>query len=167
MNQLKITAVSSQEDLAVIGKLAEKIWKEYYTSLLGEAQVAYMLKNIQSPAAMEQQIREDGYCYYLLSLDGQPAGYMATQCGEDNRLFLSKLYLSKEQRGKHVASQAFGFLEDFCRERGISKIWLTVNKGNSHAKDVYLARGFTTIAQQEADIGSGFVMDDYIMEKTL
>ena len=59
MNQLKITAVSSQEDLAVIGKLAEKIWKEYYTSLLGEAQVAYMLKNIQSPAAMEQQIRED------------------------------------------------------------------------------------------------------------
>ena len=44
-------------------------------------------------------------------------------------------------------------------------IYLTVNRNNRHAYEVYLAKGFKVIAEECADIGFGFVMDDYIMEK--
>ena len=42
--------------------------------------------------------------------------------------------------------------------------WLTVNRYNDHTIDVYKHWGFTVAREQCADIGNGFVMDDYVME---
>ena len=57
------------------------------------------------------------------------------------------------------------FLEDLCRQRGLSKIWLTVNRHNDNTIAAYKAMGLTIVREQKADIGGGFFMDDYIMEK--
>lgn len=84
---------------------------------------------------------------------------------EDGKLFLSKLYLRKECRGLGLASQAFAFLEDYCRAHGLSAIWLTVNRHNDHSVQVYEHKGFVTVREQAADIGHGYVMDDFVMEK--
>lgn len=54
-----------------------------------------------------------------------------------------------------------------CKERGYSAIWLTCNKHNNNSLIVYRHLGFETIDTQEADIGGGFIMDDYIMEYRL
>lgn len=40
---------------------------------------------------------------------------------------------------------------------------LTVNKGNELGIRAYKGNGFDIIESVEADIGNGFVMDDYIM----
>lgn len=44
------------------------------------------------------------------------------------------------------------------------KIQLTVNKHNINSINAYKKWGFKTIDSVVTDIGSGFVMDDYIME---
>ena len=44
-------------------------------------------------------------------------------------------------------------------------MYLTVNKGNELGIRAYEGNGFETMDAVEADIGSGFIMDDYIMEK--
>jgi hypothetical protein len=41
-----------------------------------------------------------------------------------------------------------------------------VNKYN-FAIDVYKRLGFVTVADEVNDIGNGFVMDDYVMEKAV
>ena len=46
----------------------------------------------------------------------------------------------------------------------MSAIYLTVNRNNRHAYDVYLHIGVMVIEEAVADIGCGFVMDDYIMQ---
>jgi hypothetical protein len=46
-------------------------------------------------------------------------------------------------------------------------MYLTVNKYNELAKRAYLAKGFVIVDATVQDIGHGFVMDDYIMEKAL
>ena len=79
-------------------------------------------------------------------------------------LFLSKLYLHKDFRGQHLATKAVEFLKDYCRKKGLKKIWLTCNKYNSHTLDVYHHLGFVDVRTQVADIGNGFVMVDYILE---
>jgi ribosomal protein S18 acetylase RimI-like enzyme len=56
-------------------------------------------------------------------------------------------------------------LEDLCRRDGLPKIWLTVNRNNSNSIKTYESLGFVKSRTQIADIGEGFVMDDYIMEK--
>ena len=50
---------------------------------------------------------------------------------------------------------------------GKSCIYLTVNKYNSGSIEVYKKLGFTVADQVVTDIGGGYVMDDYIMEKAL
>lgn len=84
---------------------------------------------------------------------------------ETNRFFISKIYLRAEERGKHFASSVVRFYEELCRARGLCAMYLTVNKGNELGIRAYEGNGFTTIDAVETDIGQGFIMDDYIMEK--
>ena len=44
-------------------------------------------------------------------------------------------------------------------------MYLTVNKHNELGIRAYRGKGFETIDAVETDIGHGFIMDDYIMER--
>jgi ribosomal protein S18 acetylase RimI-like enzyme len=58
------------------------------------------------------------------------------------------------------------FIEQLARDRGLKLLWLTVNKGNP-AVNAYKRLGFRIVAAVVMDIGGGFVMDDFRMEKVL
>ena len=75
-------------------------------------------------------------------------------------MFLSKLYIKKEFRHKGYGALAF----DKIKSLGYPRIRLTVNKNNKNTINAYLKYGFKTVDEDVTDIGSGFVMDDYIME---
>lgn len=153
----------SDEQIRQVADLAEIIWNEHFTPIIGKKQVDYMVEKFQSYPALKEQIA-DGYEYYQFFDNGEFCGYTGIHPGEDNRLFLSKLYLRKDFRGRGLASRGFDFLKGLCRDRGYSAVWLTCNKHNDHSLDIYRHLGFETIDTQEADIGGGFIMDDYIME---
>lgn len=157
---------NTDEQVHQIASLAEVIWNEHFTPIIGKEQVDYMVEKFQSYPALNEQIAE-GYEYYQLFDNGEFCGYTGIHPGEDNRLFLSKLYIKKEARGRHLATKAFSFLKELCKKRGYSAIWLTCNKYNDNSLAVYRHLGFKTIDTQEADIGHGFIMDDYIMEYRL
>lgn len=58
------------------------------------------------------------------------------------------------------------FIERLARQRSLGLLWLTVNKGNP-AVYAYERMGFRIAADLVMDIGSGFCMDDFRMEKSL
>jgi ribosomal protein S18 acetylase RimI-like enzyme len=58
----------------------------------------------------------------------------------------------------------FEQLKEISRQRNLTSIWLTVNRYNENTIAVYKKKGFETIRTQVADIGEGYVMDDYVME---
>lgn len=162
IGNLQTKKADSDSQIKAVAELAAIIWKEHFTPIIGAEQVDYMVDKFQSYPALTRQIR-DGYEYYQFFDNDEFCGY----CGihpEDGRLFLSKLYIKKECRGRHLATQAFEFLINLCKERGYSSIWLTCNKHNDNSLGVYRHLGFETTDTQEADIGGGFIMDDYIME---
>lgn len=84
---------------------------------------------------------------------------------ETNRFFISKIYLYAHERGKGYASKVIDFYNDLCRTRNLRAMYLTVNKYNELGIRAYLGKGFETIDSVETDIGCGFIMDDYIMER--
>ena len=163
MGRLEVRMAETDTQVREIADLAKVIWNEHFTPIIGKDQVDYMVEKFQSYPALKEQISE-GYEYYQIFSSGEFCGYTGIHPGEDNRLFLSKLYLKKESRGHHLATGAFSFLKEICRERGYSAIWLTCNKHNDNSLGVYRHFGFEIVDTQEADIGGGFIMDDYIME---
>ena len=145
-----------------IAALANEIWHEHFVPIIGLDHVNYMVGKFQSYPALKEQVSQ-GYEYYKIFCDDKFAGYTGIH-PEQDVLFLSKLYLHKDFRGQHLATKAVEFLKDYCRKKGLKKIWLTCNKYNSHTLDVYHHLGFVDVRTQVADIGNGFVMVDYILE---
>jgi diamine N-acetyltransferase len=161
------THVNTVEEIAEVARLAADIWHEYYISIITVEQIDYMIDKYQSFPAISDQIENQGYEYYLIQSDDFTSlGYMSVR-QEEKRLFLSKFYIVKEHRGRGFASQAMAFLEQLCQERGLSHIWLTVNRNNESSIAVYEKKGFKIVREQAADIGNGFIMDDFVMEREI
>jgi GNAT superfamily N-acetyltransferase len=165
MEKIKILPALDEASAGIIEALAREIWPRHYTPIIGEAQVAYMLDEFQSKRAVLEQLA-GGTLYYLIqSAQSQSIGYLAL-VHRPQELFLSKLYLLPSERGKGYSRQAMGFIRAAAREKGLSKITLTVHKQNPSVK-VYERLGFGIIGPLMTDIGHGFVMDDYRMELPL
>ena len=165
MDGLRVIPVSNIELVYSLSAVADDIWHEHFVPIIGEAQVDYMLEKFLSPDALVEQINS-GYQYYLLSYEYTFAGFAGVHKEED-RLFLSKLYVHKDFRGKGLASYMFGQFIELCKKNHLSKIYLTCNRRNTDTIEIYKHWGFEVVREEATEIGSGFVMDDYIMEYTI
>lgn len=166
---IEFKEVKSPGEIEELCGLAKEAWELAYTELLGPAQIEYMVEKFLSPEAVRQQMSEQGYAYHIILGDGAPGGFIGFAPGYEGReeLFLSKLYLLPEMKGTGAARAAFELAEREALGKGLPQIRLTVNKHNTHAKEVYEHWGFETADSVVTDIGGGFVMDDYIMVKRL
>ncbi len=163
---LVIAAVESPADVAVVARLAHEIWYEHYVPIIGIVQVDYMVPRFQSTVAIAGQ-QATGLRYYLLRTGEMAVGYFAIEPQPAaGRMFLAKLYLLKAWRGHGVARRALDFIEAECRRERLPVVSLTVNKFNPAVR-AYERLGFVTVADVVTDIGDGFVMDDYRMEKAI
>ena len=155
--------VSSLEDIEALAKKADEIWHEYFPGIITVEQIDYMVDLFLSPKAIKEEIA-DGYIFYsALNEDGRMIGFAVFK-PEDKRLFISKLYVEKSSRGKGYGSAMFDKAIKVAREHNLSKMYLTVNKGNESSINIYKHKGFEIIDSVVNDIGGGFVMDDYIFE---
>ncbi|MBB6672143.1 GNAT family N-acetyltransferase [Cohnella nanjingensis] len=164
--EMRFPKVETKEEIAIVAQLASAIWHEYFVSIISHEQIDYMIEKFQSVQAITDQVNGQGYEYYLMNADGKNIGYLGVR-QEEGKLFLSKFYIQQENRGKGYASQAVAFLADLCKNRGLGSIWLTVNRYNHDTIAIYEKKGFRKVRTQVADIGNGFVMDDWIMEKEI
>lgn len=107
--------LNNKDALELTSKVASEIVKDYYDPLLGPAQNDYMIEKFQSPHAIESQIQK-GYQYYLIRNENDILGFTAFYKRE-NDVYLSKLYLYKNHRGKGYARQILDFVIDYAKEK--------------------------------------------------
>lgn len=164
-NELLIEAVNDQASAEETARLASEIWHQHYDSIIGRDQVNYMLETFQSSYAILRDINEKGYDYFLIGDNSGYLGYYAVCLERDaSSLFLSKIYISNQARGRGLARI---MLDHMISRNKPDSIWLTVNKNNSRSIAVYEHFGFRTERTQKADIGSGYFMDDLVMRLQL
>ena len=159
---IEVVRVITKEQIETTARLANEIWRDHYTPIIGATQVDYMLEKYQSPGAIRVQIDQNELTYYLLYYDRQPAGYFAIQVRVDE-VFLSKLYVCSTQRKRGLASKALDFIKNVAADNCLHRISLTINKKNRESLAAYEHLGFKNEKAIITDIGSGFVMDDFIM----
>lgn len=154
---MKFNVVQNEQDIKNIEMMASVIWPIAYKDILEINQIKYMLNKYLSVAAIKENI-SNHYTYMILEDEDTKVGFMAYNISND-KLFLSKLYILPNMQNKGYATKAIDYLKKLNLD-----IELTVNKNNKSAYEKYIHLGFKNINSVIADIGNGYVMDDYIMK---
>jgi GNAT superfamily N-acetyltransferase len=175
-------------DMDTVIAIGRRIWLEHYVPIIGQAQVDYMTSQRFTPEYLGRYLNNPSAaaptCWLdLLEADGQTVGYCSYSLDPGDHelrsgalkpaalkattLKLEQLYLLPELHGRGLGGLMMRHIEQHARSLGLSTIWLTVNKYNAGSIAVYTKSGYTVREEAVFDIGNGFVMDDYVMEKNL
>lgn len=163
----KLKRIGKERDFLCVAGLAHQIWREHYAGVISNEQIEYMLEHFQSVSAIKKAEAE-GCEYYLIRAGLANIGYIAlAPCDPPGKMFLSKIYLLKEHRGKGYARDVIAQAAEMARKLRLGAIWLTVAKSNTASIAAYEHMGFVNTEDICKEIGGGFVMDDHIMELAL
>lgn len=157
------------DELPIVQKLAQQIWPAYYPGIISDRQIDYMLTIWYHPRAMAREMELRDVWFALIEAEAQGAvGYVSFERYPDSDVcFINKLYLLPEVHGRGLGAAALKWTADRAHELGARRLQLRVNKANRQAIRAYQRAGFTFLEDLCTDIGSGFVMDDFVMEKAL
>ena len=161
-----------EPEFVMVRELAGTIWRQHYAGIITTAQIDYMLADRFSDEALREHIQAADRWLKVLRVSGTPVGYcgyeLAVMGGDEGvsaDMKLGQLYVDESHRGMGLGRFMLGHVEQRAREREREKISLQVNKKNAGAIAFYRAAGFEVVREAVFDIGSGYVMDDYVMVK--
>ena len=155
------------EHLAAISALAAVIWRAHYPAIITPAQIDYMLTRMYDVHVLRHEL-ENGIAWFRALVDGELRAFSSVGPTEIATKFkLHKLYVHPDWQRHGLGTALLKECESTARAHGAATLMLNVNKRNEFAIRAYRRRGFTIRESIIADIGGGFVMDDYVMVKTL
>jgi GNAT superfamily N-acetyltransferase len=144
--------------------LARTIWREHYPPIIGEAQTDYMLEQRYTAQIVGRELESDAIWWDVLKVDREPIAFASSlRLDPSNELKLDKLYVRPDRQRHGYGGLLIGHTCARARELGCDTVVLAVNKRNSKAIAAYRKHGFAVREAVVKEIGSGFVMDDYIM----
>ena len=154
------------DEVEALCDLAREIWRAHYPPIIGTAQTEYMLAQRYAPHVVREELGRADVWWDTLTEDASIVAFASSfRLEAELALKLDKLYV-------HPARQRMGYgaalIDHTCeraRRLGCDRVVLAVNKRNAGAIAAYERRGFSIAEAVVKEIGGGFVMDDYIMEK--
>ncbi|HEY0029859.1 MAG TPA: GNAT family N-acetyltransferase [Bacteroidia bacterium] len=155
---------AGKEDVALIAQLADNIWRKHYITIISMEQIDFMLETMYSSESLLKQMNE-GHQFTLVYDDEKAVGYISISTKDHKNYFLHKFYVEVSDQGKGVGSALLRHLLIGMPEG--ETIELTVNRRNYKAINFYFKNGFTIKAIADFDIGRGYFMNDFIMQKKI
>ena len=153
-------------DVEPLNALAREIWHAHYPAIVSMAQIEYMLNQRYNTGVVLGELQRDDLWWDKLLVDGVMAGFSSYfLTGAPGEMKLDKLYVHPGCQRRGYGGMMIARACEVARTRGCNRLTLAVNKNNRGAIDAYLKHGFRIADSVVKDIGDGFVMDDYIMEK--
>mgnify|MGYP002629975960 CR=1 FL=1 len=159
---------ASIEDFGTIRKIVYATWPIAYGDILSKAQIDYMLEKFYSDATLTDNLLNKKHHFILVNENTTPLGFASFEHHylNKNGTRLHKLYLLPESQGKGMGKLLLERIEILAKENHSNIISLNVNRFNK-AYSFYKKMGFKSIAEEDLQIGNGYLMEDYKMEKKL
>ena len=153
-------------DVPAICELARTVWQATYADLISQDQIEYMLEDRYSAALIRAQLDDPNHAWRLAGWADVRVGFAHARI-EVEACKLDKLYIHPDYQRRGIGRALLNDIKTFARSHGAIRLTLQVNRGNAAAITAYEQYGFITREACVFDIGSGFVMDDYVMEAPL
>jgi GNAT superfamily N-acetyltransferase len=167
-NEVVIEPATGDGHLSEIQTLAHAIWREHYPGIISSEQIEYMLREGYNLESLRREFAQEAIRYDRALVEGALVGFSAYGPHADaNALMLHKLYVEAAQRGRGCARKLVESASEYALTHSFDRVILRVNKHNRVAVAAYERMGFSNRGAIVSDIGSGFFMDDYLMELDL
>jgi ribosomal protein S18 acetylase RimI-like enzyme len=158
----------AEADVAAVGALAREIWRAHYPSIISSAQIEYMLAERYSPAVMRAELHKPELWWDLLLHAGVPSAFSSYfRTERPDEMKLDKLYVHPDCQRRGYGALLIERALDRARSERCSRLVLAVNKNNANALAAYRKHGFQVERAVVKEIGGGFVMDDYVMVRSV
>lgn len=156
---------ASLDDIRLIRELTFKIWPQTYAAIISQQQIDYMLEIMYSEASLKKQMEDDSQ-FIIVSDDTEPVGFASFQETGPAVYKLHKIYILASQQGKGTGRFVIDYIINEIKQKGATALQLQVNRHNQ-AGSFYEKLGFVIIEEADFDIGNGYFMNDYVMEKKI
>ena len=162
-------------DTPRIREIADLTWPATYAEIIAPEQITYMLNWMYSREKIEAAISDEKQDFLVLEMNNDPSLNSGTVVGfagiehnyQDQAITrIHKLYVLPSTQGTGAGKALFNAIIDEAKANGSTLLHLNVNKANK-AVSFYRHLGFEVAEEEVLDIGNGYVMDDYIMVKTI
>lgn len=156
-----------EKDLSSIQEMAKITWGPTYSGIISQEQIDYMLEMMYNKGTLLEQLLA-GYLFLIAEIEDKDVGFASySKLGESDEVYkLHKLYVLPEAHGKGVGKLLINEVFDKVRAAGGKSLQLNVNRANK-STEFYKNAGFKIKETVMLEIGKGFFMDDYIMEKAI
>ncbi|MCP9237475.1 GNAT family N-acetyltransferase [Lewinella sp. JB7] len=166
-------------DYSSIEQIARRTWPETFGGILSTEQIEYMLQMMYRPEAIAEQVARGHVFHLLLDALGRetsdygpqsllryrPVGYVSHELDHlPNTTKIHKIYLLPGTQGRGFGRALIEWVERIARREGQQRLRLDVNYQNP-AVSFYEHLGFVKVGRHDTDIGRGFLMEDWQMEK--
>lgn len=124
-----------------------------------------MLGMMYSRPALEEQLKNNHH-FFLAIKDAKSIGFASFSHVEGIIYKLQKLYVLPALQRTGAGKELLNVVENVAKSMGGARLQLNVNRANP-AIDFYSHQGYGIIKAEDLDIGQGYMMNDYVMEKVL
>ena len=167
MKAVEIRALRIDE-IATLSALAGEIWRAHYPGIISSAQIEYMLDERYSEGVLREELQRDDVWRDVLLLDGIMTGYTSYFWADArDTIKIDKLYIHPRVHRQGYGRHLIDHVAQRMTGQGCKRLTLAVNRRNQSAIVAYQRHGFHIAETSVRQIGGGFLMDDYIMVKTV
>lgn len=153
--------LANESDLDAIAAMAREIWDQHYVPMIGREQVDYMLGKFYSHQSLVEQQRK-GHRFYLIRRQDETLGFLSVSKSGEADYFLHKLYIYSRKANAGAGTEV---LQELIKMTEPKSLTLTVNRKNYKSINFYFKNGFKIKSVEDFDIGNGYQMNDFIMER--
>ena len=155
-------------DVEAIAALARVVWQDAYPGIITQAQIDFMLEQRYNAPHLLEELALPEIWWDKATVDGELAAFASTLPTETpGEMKLDKIYVDPARQRFGLGGRLIAHVTKRMLAHGCATLILAVNKRNERAIAAYKKHGFTVREAVRVDIGNGFVMDDFIMEKSL
>lgn len=154
-----------EKDISLIRSLAQQIWPQTYSSILSQQQINYMMDMMYSEQAIRKQMHTD-HEFIIAYRNNVPVAFAAYGEIAPAIYKLFKIYVLSSEQGNGTGKYIIDHIINSIKVKDAKALRLNVNRYNK-AKSFYEKLGFTVIKTEDIDIGGGYFMNDFIMEKNI
>ena len=161
-------SVATKSQLTIVSDLAYGIWPSTYGKILSQEQLNFMLAKFYNLNYLENQLINENQVFLLIEENNKYLGFCAYElnCESSNKTKLHKIYVLPETQGKGIGKVLLNEVEKIASENNNSALFLNVNRYNN-AQEFYKKQGYSVIKTIDIEIGNGYLMEDFVMEKEL
>jgi GNAT superfamily N-acetyltransferase len=156
-----------EHEISFIKKMAYEIWRAWYLDvIMDEKQMLYMLNMMYNEDKIKSDI-DSGIIYLVIMDEKKIQGFASYQNGlgeGGNMTKIHKLYVQTEVHKKGLGNKLFDYMEMRAKEASSDGLFLHVNRDNKSI-GFYEHKGMSIVKSEDNDIGKGYFMYDYVMEK--